>query len=88
VLGETAFGIFCMIMLFAHLGLLPYNINLAKVFMGDTGSLALGGIFVTISIMGNKELSLIIIGLVLVTETFSVMLQVATFKLPGRRIFK
>lgn len=88
VLGETAIGIFCIIMLFALLGFLPYNINPAKVFMGDTGSLALGGIFATISIMLNQELSLIFIGLVFVIETLSVMLQVASFKLTGKRIFK
>ena len=63
--------------------ILPYNINPAKVFMGDTGSLALGGIFATISIMLNQELSLIFIGLVFVIETLSVMLQVASFKLTG-----
>ncbi len=56
VLGETAIGIFCIIMLFALLRL-PYNINPAKVFMGDIGDLALGGIFATISIMLNQELS-------------------------------
>ena len=49
-------------MIFALLGFLPYNLNPAKVFMGDTGSLALGGIFATISIMLNQELSLLLIG--------------------------
>ena len=80
VLGETAIGIFCIIMLFALLGFLPYNINPAKVFMGDTGSLALGGIFATISIMLNQGI-INFIGLVFVIETLSVMLQVASFKL-------
>lgn len=63
-------------------------VKILKVFMGDTGSLALGGIFATISIMLNQELSLIFIGLVFVIETLSVMLQVASFKLTGKRIFK
>ena len=57
VLDAPAIGIFCIIMVFALLGFLPYNLNPAKVFMGDTGSLALGGIFATISIMLNQEFS-------------------------------
>ena len=81
ILDSPAIGIFCIIMVFALLGFLPYNLNPAKVFMGDTGSLALGGIFATISIMLNQELSLIFIGLVFVIETLSVMLQVASYKL-------
>ena len=60
-------------MIFALLGFLPYNLNPAKVFIGDTGSLALGGIFATISIMLNQELSLLLIGLVFVIETTSVI---------------
>ena len=56
--------------------------------MGDTGSLALGGIFATISIMLNQEITLLLIGLVFVIETLSVMLQVTSFKLTGKRIFK
>lgn len=81
VLDAPAIGIFCIIMVFALLGFLPYNLNPAKVFMGDTGSLALGGIFATISIMLNQELSLVFIGFVFVVETLSVMLQVASYKL-------
>ena len=80
VLDSPAIGAFCIIMIFALLGFLPYNLNPAKVFMGDTGSLALGGIF-AISIMLNQELSLLLIGLVFVIETASVMLQVASYKL-------
>lgn len=56
--------------------------------MGDTGSLALGGIFATISIMLNQELSLFFVGLVFVIETLSVMMQVASYKLTKKRIFK
>lgn len=88
VLESPAIGTFCIIMVFALLGFLPYNLNPAKVFMGDTGSLALGGIFATISIMLNQELSLIFIGFVFVVETLSVMLQVASYKLTKKRIFK
>lgn len=88
VLESPSIGTFCIIMVFALLGFLPYNLNPAKVFMGDTGSLALGGIFATISIMLNQELSLIFIGFVFVVETLSVMLQVASYKLTKKRIFK
>ncbi|MBI5974529.1 phospho-N-acetylmuramoyl-pentapeptide-transferase [Staphylococcus canis] len=88
VLDQPAIGIFCIIMIAALAGFLPYNLNPAKVFMGDTGSLALGGIFATISIMLNQELSLLFVGLVFVLETLSVMIQVTSFKLTGKRIFK
>ncbi|ANZ33616.1 phospho-N-acetylmuramoyl-pentapeptide-transferase [Staphylococcus carnosus] len=88
MLGNNAVGTFCIIMVFALLGFLIYNVNPAKVFMGDTGSLALGGIIATVSIMLNAEISLIFIGFVFVAETLSVILQVASFKLTGKRIFK
>lgn len=87
-LEQPAVGVFCIIMVAALAGFLPYNINPAKVFMGDTGSLALGGIFATISIMLNQEISLLFIGLVFVLETLSVMIQVTSFKLTGKRVFK
>ena len=86
--GANSIGLFCIIMIFALLGFLPFNLNPAKVFMGDTGSLALGGIFATISIMLNQELSLIFIGFVFVAETLSVMIQVTSYKLTGKRVFK
>ena len=65
-----------------------FNKNPAKIFMGDTGSLALGGLLATISIMGKFELWLIPIGIIFIAETLSVMLQVASFKMTGKRIFK
>ena len=68
VLDSPTIGAFCIIMIFALLGFLPYNLNPAKVFMGDTGSLALGGI-------------IIVTNWVFVIETTSVMLQVASYKL-------
>ncbi|MCE5037829.1 phospho-N-acetylmuramoyl-pentapeptide-transferase [Staphylococcus auricularis] len=83
-----AIGLFCIIMIFALLGFLPFNLNPAKVFMGDTGSLALGGVFATVSIMLNQEISLLFIGFVFVAETLSVMMQVTSYKLTGKRIFK
>ncbi|HWL27170.1 MAG TPA: phospho-N-acetylmuramoyl-pentapeptide-transferase [Ureibacillus sp.] len=73
----------------ALLGFLLFNANPAKVFMGDTGSLALGGALALVSILVKEELLLLIIGLVFVVETLSVILQVTYFKLTGgKRIFK
>ncbi len=73
---------------FACLGFLYFNKYPAKIFMGDTGSLALGGMLATIAIMGKFELWLIPIAFIFISETLSVMLQVASFKLTGKRIFK
>lgn len=70
------------------LGFYYFNKKPAKIFMGDTGSLALGGLLATLAIMGKFELWLIPIGVLFITETLSVMLQVASFKLTGKRIFK
>ena len=70
------------------LGFLLFNANPAKVFMGDTGSLALGGALAMLSILVKAELMLVIIGLVFVIETLSVILQVGSYKLRKKRIFK
>lgn len=88
ILDKPEIGLFCLVMLASLIGFLIYNKYPAKVFMGDTGSLALGGIFATISIMLNQEITLLLIGLVFVIETLSVMLQVTSYKLTGKRIFK
>nr|WP_263313584.1 phospho-N-acetylmuramoyl-pentapeptide-transferase [Mammaliicoccus sp. Marseille-Q6498] len=88
ILDKPEIGIFCLIMLASLFGFLIFNKYPAKVFMGDTGSLALGGIFATVSIMLNQEITLLFIGLVFVIETLSVMLQVTSYKLTGKRIFK
>ena len=72
----------------AILGFLVYNVNPAKVFMGDTGSLALGSTLAAIAILGKQEIALFIFGLVFVAEGVSVMLQVGSFKTRGKRIFK
>ena len=72
----------------ASLGFLYFNKNPAKIFMGDTGSLALGGMLATVAIMGKFELWLIPIAIIFISETLSVMLQVASFKTTGKRIFK
>lgn len=70
------------------LGFLAFNIHPAKVFMGDTGSLALGGALTAIVIMMRMPLILIIVGGIYLIEAISVILQVGSFKLTGKRIFK
>ena len=70
------------------LGFLWYNFYPAQIFMGDTGSLALGGILGTVAILLKQELLLPIVGGIFVFEAFSVILQVGSFKLRGKRIFK
>ena len=72
----------------ALLGFLIFNANPAKVFMGYTGSLALGGALGLVSIIVKEELLLLVVGLVFVIETLSVILQVISFKTRGKRIFK
>lgn len=70
------------------LGFLYFNKKPAKIFMGDTGSLALGALLATIAVMGKFELWLIPIAIVFICETLSVMIQVTSFKLTGKRVFK
>ena len=69
------------------LGFLWYNINPARIFMGDTGSLALGGTLATIAILTRRELLLAIVGGVFVIETLSVIIQVMSFRIRGKRVF-
>ena len=80
--------VFCLAIVGALLGFLLFNKKPAKIFMGDTGSLALGGILATISIILHKEIVFLFIGLVYILETLSVIIQVAYFKKTGKRIFK
>ena len=77
----------------ACLGFLWYNAHPAKVFMGDTGSLALGSSFAALALIGKQEVLLLLFAIVFLVETFSVMIQVAVFKATGgkpngRRVFK
>ena len=88
IMGNIDLAIICMSIAGACLGFLYFNKHPAKVFMGDTGSLALGGVLGTLAVMGKFELWLIPIGLIYMLETLSVMLQVTSFKLTGKRIFK
>lgn len=69
------------------LGFLWYNCYPAEIFMGDTGSLAIGGFLAYLSILGKSEILLLLIGIIFVIETVSVILQVGSYKLRGERIF-
>ena len=83
--GETS--IFCGSMVGACLGFLWYNAPPAKIFMGDTGSLSLGGSLGAVSLISKHEIVLAIIGGLFVLETASVIIQVVSFKLTGKRVF-
>jgi phospho-N-acetylmuramoyl-pentapeptide-transferase len=80
--------IFCGALVGASLGFLWYNAHPAEVFMGDVGSLALGGALGTVAILIKQELLLVFVGGIFVLEALSVMTQVASFKLTGKRVFK
>ena len=86
--GIEEIGIFGSVVVGAVLGFLMFNLHPAKVFMGDTGSLLLGGVISAIALYMKMPLILIIIALVPVLETLSVIIQVAYFKKTGNRIFK
>ncbi len=85
--GAGELGIFCAAMVGAGLGFLWFNAPPAMVFMGDTGSLAIGGALGAIALVTKHELVLVIVGGLFVLETVSVIVQVASFKLTGRRVF-
>ncbi len=80
--------IVCLSVIGGLVGFFPYNKKPAKIFMGDVGSLSLGGLLAAVSIMLHQEWTLLLIGLVYVCETASVMIQVTSFKLTGKRVFK
>jgi phospho-N-acetylmuramoyl-pentapeptide-transferase len=86
--GSSELVIFCGAMLGASLGFLWYNAHPAEVFMGDVGSLSLGGALGTLAVVTKHELILVIVGGIFVAEVVSVVLQVASFKLTGKRVFK
>ena len=77
----------CMALVGAGLGFLWFNCHPAQVFMGDTGSLAIGGVLGVVAICCKQELLLLVVGGVFVIEALSVILQVLSFKLTGKRIF-
>ena len=85
---NTMLVTFSMAIIGALLGFLIFNAHPAKIFMGDTGSLALGATIAAIAILSHLEILLVIVGGVFVIETLSVILQVISFKLTGKRIFR
>lgn len=86
--GTGELTVFCAALIGAGLGFLWYNAPPAMVFMGDTGSLAFGGAIGTIAVITKHEIVLAIIGGLFVLEAVSVIVQVASFKLTGKRVFK
>ncbi len=85
--GYTDLGLFCFILIGSLLGFLVFNTKPAKIFMGDTGSLALGATLGTLAILTRHELLLVIIGIVFVLETMSCILQRYYYKLTKKRLF-
>ncbi len=86
--GASELTVFCGAMTGASIGFLWYNAHPAEIFMGDVGSLSLGGAMGVVAVLIKQELLLIFIGGAFVLEGMSVILQVASFKLRGKRIFK
>jgi phospho-N-acetylmuramoyl-pentapeptide-transferase len=86
--GSGELAVFCAALIGASLGFLWFNAPPAQVFMGDTGSLAFGGSLGVVSVIVKHELVLAIIGGLFVAEAVSVILQVTSFKMTGRRVFK
>ena len=86
--GANELAVFCAALIGAGLGFLWFNAPPAAIFMGDTGSLALGGLLGTIAVATKHEVVLAIIGGIFVMEALSVIIQVGSFKLTGKRVFK
>ncbi len=87
MVGFEDIGIFCLVLVGSLIGFLIYNMHPAKVFMGDTGSLALGGVMGAVAILTHRELTLLVVALVFVIETLSVILQVFWLKVFHRKLF-
>jgi phospho-N-acetylmuramoyl-pentapeptide-transferase len=88
VQGAGELAVLCGAMVGAGLGFLWFNTYPAQVFMGDVGSLSLGGALGTIAVITKQEIVLVIVGGIFVVEALSVIVQVSSFKLLGRRIFR
>ncbi len=87
-LGTGELAVFLAALIGASLGFLWYNAPPAMVFMGDTGSLPLGGALGAVAVAVKHEIVLAIVGGLFVLETVSVIVQVASFKLTGKRVFR
>jgi phospho-N-acetylmuramoyl-pentapeptide-transferase len=88
VAGAGELLVFCAALAGAGLGFLWFNAYPAQVFMGDIGALALGGALGTVAVIVRQEVVLMIMGGIFVAETVSVMMQVASFRMTGKRIFR
>ena len=88
VRGVGELAVFCGALLGASLGFLWFNAYPAQIFMGDVGSLAMGAALGTVAVLAKHELLLLVIGGLFVIETLSVIIQVASFKLTGKRVFR
>lgn len=88
ITGHDNFAIFCAATVGACIGFLKFNFHPAKVFMGDTGSLALGGAFAAMGILTHTELLLVVVGFIFVCEALSVIIQVISFQTTGQRVFR
>jgi phospho-N-acetylmuramoyl-pentapeptide-transferase len=86
--GTGELAVICGAVVGAGLGFLWFNAPPAAIFMGDTGSLALGGLLGSVAVIIKHEIVLIIVGGLFVVEAVSVIVQVASFKLTGKRVFK
>lgn len=85
---EYDVSLFCAAMVGALVGFLLFNRHPAKVFMGDTGSLAIGGALAMVAVLTHSEIALLLFGLIFVIETLSVIIQVFAFQTFGRRVFR
>lgn len=88
VTGQVELGLISLALAGAALGFLLFNRNPARIFMGDTGSLALGGAFGALVVLGKLECWALLLGAIFIVETLSVILQVYSFKTTGKRIFR
>jgi phospho-N-acetylmuramoyl-pentapeptide-transferase len=86
--GTGELSVICGALIGAGLGFLWFNAPPAQIFMGDTGSLALGGALGTIAVATKHEIVLAIVGGLFLLETVSVIVQVTSFRLTGKRVFK
>jgi phospho-N-acetylmuramoyl-pentapeptide-transferase len=88
VKGTGELTVFCGALVGASLGFLWYNCNPAEIFMGDVGSMALGGAIGTVAVLIKQEILLVLVGGLFVMEAVSVIVQVASFRLTGKRVFR
>ncbi|VWM19318.1 Phospho-N-acetylmuramoyl-pentapeptide-transferase [Collinsella intestinalis] len=85
--GDVNLAIFCAACAGGCIGFLWYNAYPAQIFMGDTGSLALGGALAAVAVLTNTEVVSLVVGALFIAETLSVMIQVISFKATGKRVF-